>query len=585
MLRTHSCGELTDKDLGKRVTLCGWVHSRRDHGNLIFIDLRDRYGITQVVFNPELNRDMHRQAEGLRSEYVIQAGGAVCRRPEGTENNKLKTGRIELSAESLTVLNRAETPPFSIDMDDKVSDELRFAYRYLDLRKPALQKKLMDRHRLYMAIRNFLDGEGFVEVETPVLTKSTPEGARDYLVPSRVNPGSFFALPQSPQLFKQILMVAGFEKYFQVAKCFRDEDLRADRQPEFTQLDMEMSFVTEEDIYEVCERLMRHMVKEVIDKELSIPFPRLAYNDAMERYGSDKPDTRFGMELINLNHVFKDTAFKVFKAVLDKGNSIIGMVVKGAQKDYPRSKLDELIGLAKDFGAGGLVHLKVERDKIDSPVAKFFKPEELSGLKAAVNAQQDDLILIVADDKRIAREVMGRLRLFLGKRHNLIDENRLDFVWIVDFPLFKYNDEEKRWDMEHHPFTSPKPNRPEELSRPPGEIMSNSYDLVFNGAELASGSIRIHDSKVQERIFQIIGLDDKEVQERFGFLLKAFSYGAPPHGGIAFGLDRLMAMFTGSDTIKDVIAFPKTQKAVCPMTGAPSGVSGAQLKELGLKQA
>lgn len=459
MFRTHTCGELREADIGKKVALCGWVHARRDHGKLIFIDLRDREGLTQVVFIPKVNAEVHKLASELRAEYVVLVKGAVGQRPAGTLNPKLPTGAVEVTAEELVILNPSKTPPFEISDDIKAQEELRLQYRYLDLRKPNLQKNFRLRHRVYSVVRNYLDSQGFIEFETPILTKSTPEGARDYLVPSRLNPGKFFALPQSPQLFKQLLMVAGFERYYQIARCFRDEDLRADRQPEFTQLDIEMSFINEENIFSLTENLMKVVAKEALDVDLEIPFKRMSYDEAMKKYGTDKPDTR--------------------------------------------------------------------------------------------------------EDK---------------------NKDSLNFLWVIDFPLFKYNDEEKKWDMEHHPFTSPKPTGAiEELDKPLKDIKANSYDLVLNGNEMGSGSIRIHDRNMQEKIFNIIGLSKEEARRRFGFLLEAFSYGAPPHGGIAFGLDRLIAIFTKSDSIRDVIAFPKTQKASCLMTDAPSDVSEKQLKELHIK--
>lgn len=458
MLRTHTCGELRETDIGKTVILCGWVHARRDHGKLIFIDLRDRYGLTQVVFIPKASPEAHKIASDLRSEYVVLVKGLVGQRPAGTVNPKLPTGAVEVAAQELTILNASKTPPFEISDDIKTQEELRLQYRYLDLRKPGLQKNFMLRHKVFTAMRNFLDQQGFIEFETPILTKSTPEGARDYLVPSRLSEGKFFALPQSPQIFKQLLMVAGFEKYYQIARCFRDEDLRADRQPEFTQMDIEMSFINEEDIFSLTENLMKTAIKETLGIDIKVPFPRMSYDEAMKKYNSDKPDTR--------------------------------------------------------------------------------------------------------EDK---------------------NSDALNFLWVIDFPLFRYDKEEKKWDMEHHPFTSPKPTKIEELDKPLDQVKSNSYDLVLNGNEIGSGSIRIHDSKMQEKIFKIIGLSEEEAKRRFGFLLEAFTYGAPPHGGIAFGLDRLMAIFTKSDSIRDVIAFPKTQKASCLMSDAPSDVSEKQLRELHIK--
>jgi aspartyl-tRNA synthetase len=584
MLRTHTCGELTDKDIGKTVALCGWVASRRDHGNLIFIDLRDGYGITQVVFNPSLDKKVHGMAEEMRPEYVVRIEGKVGLRPDGTRNPKIPTGNIEVAANSVELFNKANTPPFEITDDAAVTEESRLKYRYLDLRRGMMQRNLRLRHKVCKAARDYFDSRNFFEVETPILTKSTPEGARDYLVPSRVNHGMFYALPQSPQLFKQILMVSSMDRYFQIAKCFRDEDLRADRQPEFTQFDIEMSFVTEEDIFEVSEGLMKKLFKEAIGYDLRTPFPRLKYREAMERFGCDKPDTRFGLELKEITALVKDCGFKIFKDCAGKAGRIIAINAKGCAS-YSRSQIDELTEFVKGYGAKGLANFKCEKGALSSQIDKFFKPEELEAVKKALGASDGDMIFIVADSARVAYDSMANLRKLLGKRLNLMDEKIFNFLWITDFPLFHYNDEDKRWESEHHPFTSVHPDDLLLLER--GESMekirSRSYDLVINGSEIGSGSIRIHDPKLQELIFKTIGISDEEAKMRFGFLLDAFRYGAPPHGGVAFGLDRLMTLFVGCESIRDVIAFPKTQKAFCPMTSAPSPVDEKQLNELGIK--
>lgn len=584
MLRTHTCSELNEKDIGKRVKLCGWVGSRRDHGNLIFIDVRDGFGITQVVFNSQSNLETHKKAEELRSEFVVMVEGVVERRPMGSDNDKLPTGSIEVKAEHLEVLNKALTPPFEILDDLSVTEEARLKYRYLDLRRSTMQRNMRLRHKACKLARDYFDERNFVEVETPILTKSTPEGARDYLVPSRLNPGMFYALPQSPQLFKQILMVASLDRYFQIARCFRDEDLRADRQPEFTQFDIEMSFVTEEDIFDISEGLMKKLFKEVIGVDLKTPFPRLKYDDAMSRFGSDKPDTRFELELVDITDIVKNCGLKIFQDVIRKGGRAIAMNAKTAGS-YSRSQVDELIEFAKTYGAKGLANFKVENGALVSQIDKYFTKDLLVSMKDALRGEDGDMIFIVADMPKIAYDSMGQLRKLFGKKLNLIDEKKFNFLWVTDFPLLKYNDEEKRWESEHHPFTSVHPNdiglleRGESLDK----IRSRSYDLVINGTEIGSGSIRIHQRELQETIFKTIGISDEEARTRFGFLLDAFKYGAPPHGGVAFGLDRLMTFFVGCESIRDVIAFPKTQKAYCPMTNAPSSVDEAQLDDLNIK--
>lgn len=584
MLRTNTCGELNEKAVGKTASICGWVAGRRDHGSLIFIDVRDGYGITQVVFNPQTDPDLHKAAEDLRAEFVIKVTGTVQKRPAGTENAKLPTGAIELHAQEMQILNKAATPPFEVSDNALVTEESRLKYRYLDIRRPSMQKSLRLRHKVCKLARDYFDSRNFVEVETPILTKSTPEGARDYLVPSRVNPGMFYALPQSPQLFKQILMVSGLDRYFQIAKCFRDEDLRADRQPEFTQFDIEMSFVTEEDIYELSEGLMKKIFKEAIGYELKTPFPRLKYADAMARYGSDKPDTRFALELVEITDLVRDCQFKIFQDVLSKSGRIIAINAKGCGK-YSRGQVDQLIEFVKEYGAKGLANFKAENGTLVSQIDKFFSKSEIAAIRDALSAADGDMIFIVADKKKVAYDAMSALRKKLGKDLNLIDEKRFEFLWVTDFPLFQYNDEEKRWESEHHPFTSVHPDDVGLLQK--GEsldkVRSRSYDLVINGTEIGSGSIRIHDRELQELIFKTIGITAEEARIRFGFLLDAFRYGAPPHGGVAFGLDRLMTFFIGCDSIRDVIAFPKTQKAFCPMTMAPSLVDEKQLKELSIK--
>ena len=584
MLRTHTCSELNEKDIGKAIKLCGWVGSRRDHGNLIFIDLRDGYGLTQIVFDPKTDPAVHKEAEGLRAEFVVKVEGIVESRPGGTNNDKLPTGKIEVRAQNIEILNRALTPPFEITDTINISEEARLKYRYLDIRRPSMQKALRLRHKVCKLARDYFDEKNFVEVETPILTKSTPEGARDYLVPSRVNPGMFYALPQSPQLFKQLLMVSSLDRYFQIAKCFRDEDLRADRQPEFTQFDIEMSFVTEEDIYELSEGLMKKIFKEAIGVDLKTPFPRLKYSESLARFGCDKPDTRFGLELVEITNIVKDCQFKIFHEVIKKSGKILAINAKSCGS-YSRGQIDELIEFVKGYGAKGLANFKVINSSLVSQIDKFFTKEELSAINEILSGKDGDMIFVVADSEKVAYDSMSNLRKLLGHKLKLIDEKRFEFLWIVDFPLFKYNDEDKRWESEHHPFTSCHPDDLEllEKGRQMHSIRSRSYDLVINGTEIGSGSIRIHDRKMQELIFKTIGISDEEALSRFGFLLDAFKYGAPPHGGVAFGLDRLMTFFTGSESIRDVIAFPKTQKAFCPMTSAPSAVDEKQLNELSIR--
>jgi len=579
--RTYNCAELNTEHLDKEVALCGWVSRRRDHGGVIFIDLRDRSGLAQVVFNPEENKELHEKSRDLRSEFVINVKGRVRLRPEGTENEKLPTGKVEVMADSVEILNTSVTPPFEIEEDSQVGEDLRLTYRYLDLRRPDMQRNIILRHRVIKLIRDVLDKAEFIEVETPILTKSTPEGARDFLVPSRMNKGEFYALPQSPQLFKQILMVAGMEKYFQIAKCFRDEDLRADRQPEFTQLDMEMSFVNEDDIFSISEEVMKSIFKLGMDIDIKVPFTRLTHGDAMERFGTDKPDLRIKQELVDLTGDLADTDFKVFRNVIESKGVIKGLNAKG-KADMSGSQIKELTEWTCSLGAGGLCWFKVTEAGLHSPIAKFFSPEQLKTLQDKLNAQQGDLLLLVADKKQTALDVAGQLRLRMCRPEEWTD-NKVEFLWVTDFPLFKYNQEEKRWDSEHHPFTSCYDEDADLFNTDPGAIRSRAYDLVINGVEIASGSIRIHNRQMQEKIFETIGMDAEEVKKRFGFLLEAFAYGAPPHGGIAFGLDRLMTIFTGSDSIREIMAFPKTQKGTCLMTSAPSDIDSRQLKELGIR--
>ena len=581
MYRTHTCGELTSKDLGKKVILAGWVHRRRDHGGLIFIDLRDRYGLTQIVFNPAKSKELHDTAESLRGEYVVMVDGEVSLRPKGTENPKLKTGEVEIAVSKLTILNTAKTPPFEIDDEAQISEELRFTYRFVDLRRKSSRDKLIIRHKVCHITRNFLEVEGFIEVETPILTKSTPEGARDYLVPSRLSQGKFFALPQSPQLFKQILMVAGMDRYFQIARCFRDEDLRADRQPEFTQLDIEMSFVDVDDVLGLTERLIKAIFKDGIGVDLNTPFPRIKHRESIERFGTDKPDIRFGMELVDLTDTLKGGQFQTFEKVIAGGGIVKALNLKG-RADISRSEIDGLTETAIKLGAKGLAYFKVGDGAVDCPIAKFFDETRVKAMLTKMDAVKGDMILAVADKKETVNDVLARLRVALAEKYGLIDKNKFNFLWVVEFPWFKYNNEEKRWEAEHHPFTAPYDEDIKLIETHPEKVRAKAYDLVLNGTEISSGSIRIHDSETQLMIFKAIGLGEEEIKSRFGFLLEAFSYGAPPHGGIAPGLDRLIAMMTGSESIRDVIAFPKTQKAVCFMTGAPSDVSEKQLKELGL---
>ncbi|MBU1088149.1 MAG: aspartate--tRNA ligase [Candidatus Omnitrophica bacterium] len=581
MQRTHNCGQLNLKDENKQVVLSGWVNSRRDHGGLIFIDLRDREGLTQIVFDPQVNSSVHELAQSLRSEFVISVQGKVSARPEGTINPKIATGQIEIIIEQLEVLNKAQALPFEVNDDKDVGEELRLAYRYLDLRRKKMKDNLILRSKVFNVIRSFLCEQGFLEIETPILTKSTPEGARDYLVPSRLNNGEFFALPQSPQLFKQILMVSGFDKYYQIAKCFRDEDLRKDRQPEFTQLDMEMSFVEEEEIYDLLERLLAEVFQKTMNKKLVTPFLRVTHEQAILCFGSDKPDTRYDLELKDLNSLAESSEFMVFKKVIESKGKIMGLKAPGGAQ-FTLKQLDDLTKQAIDLGAKGLVWIKVQENDFQSPVKKHLGDSLLKNLTVEFKTKPGDLLLLVADKQKTALSVLGQLRVNVAGMLKLDQSDDFNFLWVTDFPLFKYNEEEKRWDSEHHPFTSPKPEDLEFLDTDRARVRSCAYDLVVNGTELGSGSIRIHNPELQEKIFSILGLGKEEIEAKFGFLLKAFKYGAPPHGGFAPGMDRLLTLMTGSSSIRDVIAFPKTQKAFCPLTSAPSKIAQAQLDELHL---
>jgi len=579
--RTHGCGLLNADNVGDKVELSGWVNRRRDHGGLIFIDLRDRNGLVQIVVNPEEEK-VFKVAERIRDEYVLSVEGEVSMRPEGTINPKLSTGKVEVIAKNISILSAAKTPPFEIVDGLNVDESLRLKYRYLDIRRTEMLNNLKLRHNVTTTVRNFLNGYGFMEVETPYLTKSTPEGARDYLVPSRVQPGHFYALPQSPQLFKQILMVAGIERYYQIARCFRDEDLRADRQPEHTQIDMEMSFISQDDIISLMEEMVK-MVFESLDMKLEVPFQRLTYDESMKRYGSDKPDLRFEMELVDISNLAANCGFKVFENVVNSNGVVKGVNAVGCG-DYSRGQLDELTKLVSVYGAKGLAWMQIIEDgKVKSPIAKFFSEETLNSITDAFKAKPGDLLLFVADEKKIACEALGQLRLHLAKKLGLIDESKYKFLWVMDFPMFEYDKEEKRYKAQHHPFTSPSKETVSFLDSEPLSVKTQTYDLVLNGVEVGGGSIRIHDRELQRKIFNLLGLSSEEVDEKFGFLIEAFKYGVPPHGGIAIGLDRLVMLLAGKDTIRDVIAFPKTQTATCLLTGAPDKVSDKQLRELNIR--
>ena len=579
--RTHTCGELRTDHHGQHVVLMGWVARRRDHGGVIFIDLRDRYGITQIVFNPD-NKEVHEKARALRAEYVIAVEGLVQRRPEGMANPNIATGEIEVIASGMEILNAAKTPPFEIIDRVEASEELRLKYRYLDLRRPEMQKNLLLRHRVYQIVRRYFDENHFVEVETPMLMRSTPEGARDYLVPSRLHRGKFYALPQSPQTYKQILMVAGFDRYFQIVKCFRDEDLRADRQPEFTQIDVEMSFVDREDVLAMTEGLIVRIMQEIKGIEIPRPFPRLSFEQAMDRYGTDKPDTRFGMQLTDISAIVSDCEFRVFRDALAQSGVVKGIRVEG-KAGYSRKQIDELTELARQYGARGLAAIKIGENDWESSLNKFFAQSIRRAVMEAFSARQGDLLLLVADRREVANETLGALRLHIAQQENLIPEDKYAFMWIVDFPLLEYDEEEQRFVALHHPFTSPMDEDIDLMESHPEKVRAKAYDLVLNGYEIAGGSIRIHKRDLQNKMFAALGIGPEEAQNKFGFLLEAFEFGAPPHGGIAFGFDRLIMILAGRKSIREVIAFPKTNSALSLMDGAPSEVDEKQLRELGIK--
>ncbi|MCM3358466.1 aspartate--tRNA ligase [Psychrobacillus sp. MER TA 171] len=582
MNRTHTSGQLNEQHIGESVQLIGWVQKRRDLGGLIFVDVRDRTGIVQVVFNPEISETALQVANTLRNEFIIEIKGTVVARAENQINRNIPSGAIEVQANEISIINEAKNPPFSIENQTDAGEDVRLKYRYLDLRRPVMYDTFKMRSDITKTVRRFLDDEGFLEVETPILTKSTPEGARDYLVPSRVHGGEFYALPQSPQLFKQLLMVGGFEKYYQIARCFRDEDLRADRQPEFTQIDMEMSFLSMDDILEMNERMMQKIMKDVKGVDVSIPFPRMDYDEAMARFGSDKPDVRFGLELTDLSEQVKDSSFKVFASAVEAGGQVKAINVKGAADNYSRKDIDALGEYASRYGAKGLAWLKVDEEGIKGPIAKFFEGEAASTLIQTLDAAAGDLLLFVADKKSVVADALGALRLKLGKDLKLIDESRYAFLWVVNWPLFEYDEKEGRYYAAHHPFTRPADEDLPLMETDPSQVKAQAYDLVLNGYELGGGSLRIYSREVQEKMFEILGFSDEEAKAQFGFLMEAFEYGTPPHGGVAFGLDRLVMLLSGRTNLRDTIAFPKTASASCLLTQAPSPVAEAQLDELQL---
>ena len=580
--RSNFCGELGKKHVDRSVTLMGWVQSRRDHGGVIFVDLRDREGLCQIVFNPERDPKIHQTAEQLRDEWVIAVKGKVTPRTEETVNPNLKTGEVEVLAEQVRILNTSKVIPFLIENEVNADELLRLKYRYLDLRRPPMRDNIILRHKVAVAVRNYLNENGFLEIETPYFTKSTPEGARDFLVPSRLNEGQFYALPQSPQTLKQTLMISGFDKYYQIVKCFRDEDLRADRQPEFTQIDMEMSFVSEDDVISTVEGMIKTVFRETKGIDLGIPFLRMPYGEAMERYGTDCPDTRFGLELKDISSIFEDSEFKVFRGALEKGGAIKALNLKGGAEKLTRKEIDDLTEYAVSLGAKGLAWIRVGEDGWNSPIVKFLSEGECGLLAETLLMEKGDIVFFGADSVETVNQVMSNVRLRLGEILSLVQEEKLEFLWVVDFPLLKYSPKEKRYVSVHHPFTAPKDDDVEKIESSPGDAASKSYDIVLNGVEIGGGSIRIHRKDIQQKVFDIIGIGEDEAREKFGFLLEALEFGAPPHGGIALGLDRLLMLLSGEKSIRDVIAFPKTQKGSCPLTEAPSEVSPEQLLEAGI---
>ena len=583
MKRTHRCAEVTAEDVGREIVVIGWAHKRRDLGGVIFIDLRDRSGVLQVVFNIEKDSALHAKAEQIRSEYVLAIRGVLVNRSEDTINPAIATGEWELVANELRILSRAATPPLLIEEDIETNEAVRLKYRFLDLRRPDMQKNLMLRHRITKIARDYFDEQGFLEIETPILMKSTPEGARDYLVPSRVHPGKFYALPQSPQLFKQILMVSGFDRYFQIARCFRDEDLRSDRQPEFTQIDLEMSFVDVDDVIAVNEGFLKRAFDEVLGIKLETPFTRLTYREAMDRFGTDKPDTRFSLELVNLSDIVRNSGFKVFSDAVSKGGSVRAINAKGCGYKFSRREIDALVEFAKSFGAKGMAWIAVEKDGLKSAITKFMSEDEIGQIIKRMDAEPGDLICFIADIDEIVFDTLSHLRMEIAAKLDLIDDSKISLLWVTEFPLLEYDDEENRWVAKHHPFTSPMDEDIGLLDTDPGKVRAKAYDIVLNGVEIGGGSIRIHDQELQKKMFSIIGLPEEEAQKRFGFLIEAFKYGTPPHGGLAFGLDRLVMLMAKRNSIRDVIAFPKVQNASCLMTGAPDSVEIKQLRELHIR--